>query len=52
MIVAEMLTDQTPNCAKCWLLLAAAEHGLGMTAEPKGCSGEGSPMIGPNGALA
>src|SRR5687768_14859586 len=30
MIVAEMLTDQTPNRPTGWLLLAAAEHGLGM----------------------
>lgn len=33
MIVAEMLTDQTPNRPTGWLLLAAAEHGLGMTAD-------------------
>ena len=33
MIVAEMLADQTPNRPTGWLLLAAAEHGLGMTAD-------------------
>lgn len=32
-VVAETLTDQLPNRSTGWLLLAAAEHGLGATAD-------------------
>ena len=32
-IVAETLTDQLPNRPTGWPMLAAAEHGLGMTAD-------------------
>jgi hypothetical protein len=32
-IVAETLTDQLPNRSTGWLLLAAAEHGLGATVD-------------------